>query len=52
MFDRFELLIGNKINDVKRKKVLVVGLGGVGGYTVISLARSGINDITIIDNST
>ena len=52
MFDRFELLIGNKINDVKRKKVLVVGLGGVGGYTAISLARSGINDITIIDSDT
>lgn len=52
MFDRFELLIGDKINDVKRKKVLVVGLGGVGGYTAISLARSGINDITIIDSDT
>lgn len=52
MFDRFELLIGDKINDVKRKKILVVGLGGVGGYTAISLARSGINDITIIDSDT
>lgn len=50
MFERFELLIGNKINDIKNKNILVVGLGGVGSYTVESLIRSGIENITLIDN--
>lgn len=50
MFERFELLVGDKINDIKSKKVLVIGVGGVGSYTVESLVRSGISNITIIDN--
>ena len=50
MFERFELLVGNKINDIKNKKILVVGVGGVGSYTVESLVRCGIGSITIIDN--
>ncbi len=50
MFERFELLVGNKIEDIKNKKVLVVGVGGVGSYTVESLVRCGIRSITIIDN--
>lgn len=50
MFERFELLVGNKIEDIKNKKVLVVGVGGVGSYTVESLVRCGIGSITIIDN--
>ena len=27
-FERLELLIGKKIDDIKNKKVLVIGLGG------------------------
>lgn len=50
MFERFELLVGNKIEDIKNKKILVVGVGGVGSYTVESLVRCGIGSITIIDN--
>ena len=50
MFERFELLVGNKIEDIKNKKILVVGVGGVGSYTVESLVRCGISSITIIDN--
>lgn len=50
MFDRLKLLIGEKsFNNVKDKTVLVVGVGGVGGYTVTSLARSGVENIIIID---
>lgn len=51
-FERFELLVKDKINDIKTKKVLVVGLGGVGSYAVEALIRSGISDITIVDNDT
>ena len=49
MLDRLELLVKDKIKDIKTKHVLVIGLGGVGGYTVESLIRSGIETITIID---
>ena len=50
MFERFELLVEDKIKNKKSKKVLVVGVGGVGSYTVESLIRCGIGSITIIDN--
>ena len=49
-FERLQLLIGNKIELIKMKKVLVIGLGGVGGYAVEALIRSGIENITIVDN--
>ena len=48
-FDRLELLIGNNIDKIRNKKVLVVGLGGVGGYIVESIARSGVDNIAIVD---
>lgn len=50
MFDRFNLLVGeDNLNKIKEKTVLVIGIGGVGGYTVTSLVRSGIKNIIIID---
>lgn len=50
MFSRLESLIGiDKLNIIKSKTILVVGLGGVGGECVLSLARSGVENIVIID---
>ena len=49
-FDRLELLVGNKINDIMDKTVLVLGLGGVGSYVCESLILSGIEKIIIVDN--
>lgn len=50
MFERLELLIGKeKLDKIQSTKVLVVGVGGVGGECVLSLIRSGIKDIVIID---
>ena len=49
-FERLELLIGHKISDIKNKKVLIIGLGGVGSYAVEALIRSGISNITIVDS--
>ncbi len=47
---RLEALIGaENIEKIKNTKVLVLGLGGVGGYTVESLVRSGIENITLVD---
>ena len=48
-FERLRSLISDKFDLIKTKKVLVVGLGGVGGYAVEALVRSGISDITIVD---
>ncbi len=50
MFDRLKLLIGEEnLKKLNNTKVLVVGVGGVGGECVISLVRSGIQNITVID---
>lgn len=51
-FERLELLVKDKINDIHNKKVLIIGLGGVGSYAVEALIRSGIENITIVDNDT
>ena len=48
-FKRFELMIGEKIEDVIKSKVLVLGLGGVGSYAVEALVRSGIGSIVLVD---
>ena len=48
-FEREELLIGNKIDILKSKTILVLGLGGVGGYVTESLARCGIGRLILVD---
>ena len=48
--DRLKLLIGeDNINKIKKLNILVLGLGGVGGYTVESLIRCGVGNITLVD---
>ncbi len=50
---RFQRLIGfDDFEKLQNAKVLVFGVGGVGGYVVESLARSGIGTIGIVDNDT
>lgn len=50
-YERTESLIGtDAVNKLKNSHVAVIGVGGVGGYTVEALARAGIGEITIIDN--
>ena len=50
MFDRTIKLIGNdNFNKISSKTVAVVGIGGVGGYAVEGLIRSGIKSIIIVD---
>lgn len=49
-FERLEKIIGkDNINNLSNKTILVLGLGGVGGYVVESLARSGIGNLIICD---
>lgn len=48
--DRLEILVGKDIlKKIENLNVLIVGIGGVGGYTLESLVRSGIKNITIVD---
>lgn len=50
MYDRLVGLIGNdNLNKLKNAHILLVGVGGVGGFALESLVRSGIGNITIID---
>lgn len=50
MLDRLEILIGNKnIKKLKNTTVLIIGLGGVGGHALESIARSGIGKVIIVD---
>lgn len=50
-YSRLELLIGeNAVANIRQSKVAVFGVGGVGGYVVEVLARSGVGCICIIDN--
>ena len=49
MFEREELLIGDKINELRNKTVLIVGIGGVGGCVTESMARAGIGHLILVD---
>lgn len=50
MFDRIIKLIGeDNLNKIRSKTVCIVGLGGVGGYAVEGLVRSGIESFILVD---
>ena len=50
-FDRFISLIGEEnFHKLSSKKVMIFGVGGVGGYVVEALARSGIENFVLIDS--
>lgn len=48
--ERTELLIGREaVERLASKKVLIVGLGGVGSFAAEFIARAGIGNLTIVD---
>ncbi|MBE5944008.1 MAG: tRNA threonylcarbamoyladenosine dehydratase [Lachnospiraceae bacterium] len=52
-FSRTEIMLGNEaMKKLQSARVIVFGIGGVGGYTVEALARSGVGVIDIVDNDT
>ena len=52
-FERTSLLIGEEaINKLNNSKVLIFGVGGVGGYVAEALARTGVGSMTIVDKDT
>lgn len=51
MFERTAMLFGrDAIEALGQKRVIVFGVGGVGGYVCEALCRSGIGTIDIVDN--
>ena len=51
MFERTISLVGeSNFNKIQEKTILIVGLGGVGGYATESLVRSGIKKLILIDH--
>lgn len=51
--ERTELLLGSeKLERLRQKHVLVVGLGGVGAYAAEMIARAGVGRMTIVDGDT
>lgn len=52
-FSRTQLIFGaDNMEKLKNARVAVFGVGGVGGYTVEALARSGVGTLDLIDNDT
>ncbi len=49
-FERLELIIGKeKLERLQNSRVIVFGVGGVGGHLVEALVRSGVGHIDIVD---
>ena len=50
-FSRTEMLIGKEnVEKLKKSKVAVFGIGGVGSFVVEGLARAGIGNYILVDN--
>lgn len=50
---RTEMLLGREnVEKLQTKRVIVFGVGGVGGYTCEALARTGVGQIDLVDNDT
>jgi len=51
-YDRIKLLLEDDFSKLQNAKILLLGVGGVGGFCLDCLSRSGITDITIVDFDT
>lgn len=50
MFERLISLIGeDNFNLIQKKKILLIGVGGVGSYALEALVRNGFTNITLVD---
>ena len=50
---RTELLVGQEgLDKLKKAKVVVFGVGGVGSFTVEALTRAGVGNLILVDDDT
>ena len=51
-FVRTQMLLGKEgLDKLKNSKIMIVGLGAVGGYVLEALARSGVGSFVLVDFS-
>lgn len=51
LFDRTMLIMGEEAMErLKKSHVAIFGVGGVGGYALEAIVRSGVGEVTIVDN--
>jgi tRNA A37 threonylcarbamoyladenosine dehydratase len=48
-YDRCKKLFGDDFSKLQNAKVIILGVGGVGGHALDCLYRSGVTNITIVD---
>ncbi len=51
-YERSRMLLGEDFDKLRRAKILLLGVGGVGSFCLDCLVRSGVDDITIVDFDT
>jgi tRNA A37 threonylcarbamoyladenosine dehydratase len=51
-FERCKMLFGEDFHKIQNAKIIILGVGGVGGHALDCLYRSGVKDITIVDFDT
>lgn len=51
-FQRLRLTFGQSLDSLFKAKVAVFGIGGVGGYVVEALVRSGVSNFVLVDSDT
>jgi tRNA A37 threonylcarbamoyladenosine dehydratase len=51
-YSRCEKLFGDDFSKLQNAKIIILGVGGVGGYALDCLYRTGITNITIVDYDT
>ena len=50
LYLRTSMLLGDKIDKLRSAKILICGLGGVGGYALEALARAGGGELHLLDS--
>ncbi|ANV97380.1 tRNA cyclic N6-threonylcarbamoyladenosine(37) synthase TcdA [Helicobacter enhydrae] len=48
-YTRSRIIFGEHFETMQKTKVLIFGVGGVGGYAIDALYRSGVTQLTIVD---
>jgi len=51
-YERIKSLLGDDFSKLQNAKILLLGVGGVGGHCLDCLSRSGVKNITIVDFDT
>ncbi len=51
-YERIKQLLNNDFDKLQNAKIILLGVGGVGGHCLDCLVRSGVRDITIVDFDT